>query len=455
MEQANNGELIGSLLLVVIAAVHLRLLPTGTGGPDAGRLRKILLAALLTRWVVGVLIYYFAPYGVFAEDNWSYAHYGQKLADYWQGSGSVPSLLQGHTDLKLSYYYLNAAIFTLVGSAPLVMVTLSCLVGTLTTWLAYRVAAELVEGEAAYRAAWLAALFPSLVLWSSMNLRDVWVLFSFLWVAFAVLKLCHRRWITALLAGSAGFGGIYLLRPYLLPLILTGLLAGSLLSSMRQVKTAVILVVALAVGLVILSSYLPHEALKTTTIDGTLRELSLRRRNLGSGGSSYMREVEFHSAADVISFLPIGTVYFLLGPFPWAAKGFRQLIALPEMLLWYWLLPKVLQGVRAAFRRSPSETLALLSLVVCFTLPYILVSSNLGTAYRHRAQVLVFLLIFAAVGLRGRRRTASWGHPIPTPDTSLPTASAAQPEYRRADAGRRPAQPDLSQVDLPGAGSAL
>jgi len=187
----------------------------------------------------------------------------------------------------------------------------------------------------------------------------------------------------------------------------------------------VILGAALAVGLVILSGYLPRDALRASALDSTLRELSLRRHNLGSGSSSYMQDVEFHSAADVISFLPIGTIYFLLGPFPWAARGLRQLITVPEMLLWYWLLPKVVWGVRSTFRRSPSETLALLSLVVSFTLPYIVVSSNLGTAYRHRAQVLVFLLIFAAAGLN-RRRAMVDSEPLSTLVTGAPCASGSE-----------------------------
>jgi hypothetical protein len=37
------------------------------------------------------------------------------------------------------------------------------------------------------------------------------------------------------------------------------------------------------------------------------------------------------------------------------------------------------------------------------TVSYALVESNLGTAYRHRAQVLIPLFIFAAVGIAARR----------------------------------------------------
>jgi hypothetical protein len=38
------------------------------------------------------------------------------------------------------------------------------------------------------------------------------------------------------------------------------------------------------------------------------------------------------------------------------------------------------------------------------TLGYALGEGNAGTAYRHRAQLLSFFLIFAAVGLESRRR---------------------------------------------------
>ena len=61
------------------------------------------------------------------------------------------------------------------------------------------------------------------------------------------------------------------------------------------------------------------------------------------------------------------------------------------------------------FALSLMATFALLA-----TLSYALVESNLGTAYRHRAQVLVLYLVFAAVGIatRGERQK----HEAPDPN---------------------------------------
>lgn len=423
MEQGRPEEFIWCLVLVLMASFLLRLLLVNASRAHARSTRGAVLVGLWVRWLTGVLIYYLAPAGAFAEDPQGYALSGKMLADHWRGLGGIAPGLQ----MKAGFFYaeLNGAVFTAGGFAPLLMVTLNCIVGALTVWLAYRVAAELVGRDAAVRAAWLTALFPSLILWSSMNLRDVWVLLAFLSFAFAIVSFGQRRWDTAVLAAVIGTGDIYLFRPYLVPLVAAGLLAGAMLSSARRPSTTLIMGALLGVGVLALAAYLPAKLLPNIGVDSTLQQISAMRRNLGTGGSAYLQQVRFHSARDVLGFLPIGMAYFMLSPFPWLVSGFRQLITLPEMLVWYWLIPRVIRGIRVAFRRSPSETLTLLSLVVCLAIPYSIVSANMGTAYRHRAQVLVFLLIFAAAGLA--RTTAREDDSVVT-EKFVPARLEAQPK---------------------------
>ena len=54
----------------------------------------------------------------------------------------------------------------------------------------------------------------------------------------------------------------------------------------------------------------------------------------------------------------------------------------------------------------------LVALILVMTTAYSLVEGNVGTAFRHRAQVMVFLLMFAAVGWgMGRRVVADSDSP--------------------------------------------
>jgi hypothetical protein len=70
------------------------------------------------------------------------------------------------------------------------------------------------------------------------------------------------------------------------------------------------------------------------------------------------------------------------------------------------------------------------------TLAYALVESNLGTAYRHRAQVLMIYLIFAGLGLAHRRSVAAEGDtPVPEATPGTPRALPAAAGSARLDAG--------------------
>jgi hypothetical protein len=80
----------------------------------------------------------------------------------------------------------------------------------------------------------------------------------------------------------------------------------------------------------------------------------------------------------------------------------RQLLAVPETLFFYWLIPWMIRGIHRLIRERLGAALPALLITAGLTFGYALGEGNAGTAYRHRAQILSFLLIFAAVGLDAR-----------------------------------------------------
>jgi hypothetical protein len=60
-------------------------------------------------------------------------------------------------------------------------------------------------------------------------------------------------------------------------------------------------------------------------------------------------------------------------------------------------------GIRNLVRHHFRSSLMALLITAGLTVGYSLGEGNAGTAYRHRAQLLCFFLIFAGVGLEARR----------------------------------------------------
>jgi len=107
----------------------------------------------------------------------------------------------------------------------------------------------------------------------------------------------------------------------------------------------------------------------------------------------------------------VGLTYLWFAPFPWAIAGTRQALVLPEMLVWYGLMPDFLGGLVHAIRRQLGDILPILVFAVTLTLAYALMQGNIGTAYRQRSQVTMFFFLFMGVGLveRANQKTLRAG----------------------------------------------
>ena len=121
------------------------------------------------------------------------------------------------------------------------------------------------------------------------------------------------------------------------------------------------------------------------------------------GASSQFQQADISTPTKALVFLPVGLANFLLAPFPWMLGSIRQTLAIPETLFFYWLLPWIFRGVKRLLQEQFGASLLPILITIGLTLGYSLGEGNAGTAYRHRAQLLVFFLTFASVGLEYRR----------------------------------------------------
>ena len=122
------------------------------------------------------------------------------------------------------------------------------------------------------------------------------------------------------------------------------------------------------------------------------------------GSSGFGQEYDVSTPAGALATLPVGLVYLLFAPFPWAISGLRQALVVPETLVWYALMPAFVRGLAFGIRRQFRAILPILVFAVSLTLAYALMQGNMGTAYRQRTQVTMFFFIFMAVGLVEKRR---------------------------------------------------
>jgi hypothetical protein len=365
-------------------------------------LRSLFVRALVIRVLLAMALHFMVEERTFAPDQETYHSVASSLIQLWSGQTFITPGPLTQSGPK-GYFYIVAGIYYLLGSWSLLPKLLNALLGALTVLITHDLARRITGNDSvALRTAKYVAFFPSLVLWSALNIRDVWVLFLILLVCREGLILHEKFKIVALgLLVSSIFLLVqfreYILFPVTLPLIVSFFLRRG--GATHLVRNAIVGMVAAIVVI-----YADQAAGQRRLRNFDLVELNETRYWNTVGASSAFEQVDISTTEGLVTFLPKGLALFMLAPFPWMLGSIRQALAVPETLFFYSLLPPMLRGIGILLRRHLGASLMVVLLTGAMTFGYALGEGNAGTAYRHRAQMLPFYLMFAAVGIELRTK---------------------------------------------------
>jgi len=100
-----------------------------------------------------------------------------------------------------------------------------------------------------------------------------------------------------------------------------------------------------------------------------------------------------------IFFMPIMALVAWLAPFPWQIGSMSQISAVPEMLLYYLLLPAMFSGWKFIMKHKIGEGGIIIVYIFIMMLVLAFIEGNIGTLFRHRAMVLPFMFILIGIGI--------------------------------------------------------
>jgi hypothetical protein len=332
-------------------------------------------------------------------DGYDY-HYGAALlAEWWAGDESAyPAWIFRHAATGIGYYYIVGAIYFVSGPWRLLPVLLNAFVGGRMVRLVHTIALEITDSTStALRAARLTAYLPSLVLWSALNLRDIWVVLTVLIIIRSALALQRQASMRRLAVLGAGLVALVQLRYYLLTPVAASVIVALILRRRKDGGT-MLRNAALAGATFGLMGYAQAAGGPERQVTLSLEVLQQGREDTAYEGTSVGDDADVASPIRALSFLPLGLTYFLFAPFPWAVTSVLQAITIPEMLFLYSMAPATLRGALGLWRNRFTESLAPLLVTAALCCGYALGQANLGTAYRQRAQVLPLFMMFAAYG---------------------------------------------------------
>ncbi len=335
-------------------------------------------------------------------DSDYYSERGYCMAQYVNGV-SEPAILRRIQDYgHHGYVFVIGWFYYLFGFSPVSVKWVNGWIGALLILPLFLLAKSCFQSTIARWTAGLVALFPTLIFWSTTNLKEplFFLFLGFLFLLFQAIRVGHgfRRWVAY---------------PLLLLLLFRALLAFGRQEFLVGLAAGLTLVCCLEwclrkrwyVPLVLMAVGMVHFA--PPVISSGLRLAVYRHIGyVGGTGMVYRylpdRFYPYTTPAPtqvLVQRIPNAIMHYLLEPFPSRAGDWFVALLVPQMILWYFLLPLALIGAVAGLSWNTWNCAFLVAAFVVWTLMGALSNANIGTLIRLRDMVTPIVLLFAAAGL--------------------------------------------------------
>lgn len=363
---------------------------------------RILFLAFAARLSLATMFALVPGFRVFHEDAEGYEHLGLVIAANWAGTGPPLPPMHGQ---NTGFMYVCAALNYVFGAFHANASFFNAILGSVTVYVVYRLARHFVHPLVARRAAMWVAFMPSMILWSSIALKDPLMSLLIAVCLLSCVRLKERFSVSACVGVVLPIVAMQPVRFYMVYFVAFAVVGSLLFDKGIRVVSGVYKQIAVGSALLLLFVLVgaANRAEKGTEVLSFEQVSAYRGGMAKTAESGFAADVDISTPTGALTFLPIGMSVFLLGPFPWQMTSMRALMAAPETIVWWFMFPSVLRGLRFIVRERFSSASPLLLFTVTLTCAYSLIHGNVGSGFRQRAQIFVILFIFAAIGWYQRR----------------------------------------------------
>ncbi len=396
----------GPVALTFISALSIpTLLIFRRQADDAHFMTNLFLGGLALRLGFGIFIHIFGFRDFFGGDARVYDANGAGWVDVWV-RGAEPSLAMLYQNdprfgAGWGMNYLTALIYLIAGRSIFTAQSFCAIVGAATAPLVYFCTRQIYNNLTVAKVAAIAvAVFPSFVVWSGQLLKDGLVIFLLVLAMTMVMKLQEKFSVVATATLALSLFGILSLRFYIFYMVVVAVVGSMFIGrtgNNRSIIRSTLIVAVIGLALAYFGVGRKVSVELSTFFD--LSRIQSSRADLAaSAESGFGAELDVSTTEGALTTLPIGFTYLMFAPFPWQATNLRQAITIPEVLFWWAMIPLLVSGLIYTVRNRLRNAFPILIFSLMLTLAYSIFQGNVGTAYRQRTQIQVFLFILIAVG---------------------------------------------------------
>ncbi len=358
---------------------------------------KIIIVALVVRIFV-----LFAGYLVPLPDTGSDANSFEQTAWVMAQEG-FSNLYLYYPGINSKFYsFLIAIPYSLFGRSILMVKSLSLFFGMGCVILSWSVAKKLFNNITALKVGWTVALFPTLILYSVITMREVYISFFFLIAILGVINWFRAENFRSIIFATLGFTlasyfhGAMLLGVIFFFTIVLFFSFKKFLKLIKRLKINQKNLIIIFVSLLTISFYLTNKFAipKIGTFETAINMEFLINKVFHKGDSSYPDFLKINSSTEFLYKSPIKTVYFLFSPFPWDVSKISHVIGLVDSLL-YMALAYLIFRNRKSILKDP-VLLSIFLILAGYFFVFGVGVDSFGTSIRHRSKFVIAMILLAA-----------------------------------------------------------
>lgn len=366
---------------------------------------SVFLWALALRLGFGIFVQIFQLNEFFGGDAITYDHHGAELMNVWMGRSAMTPTLIYYQDPRSGagwgMLFFTAGIYMVTGHNLFASQSICAVIGAAVAPIVFFCARNIYGNLRVAKVASIAvAIFPALIIWSSQLMKDGLLMFLLVVSMTLVIQLQKRMNYPAIAILAGCLVAIFSLRFYIFYMVVVAVLGSFLIGFTTSTKAIVRGIIMLAIVGVALTYFgVVQRATVGLENFADLERIQNNRTDLARrANSGFGEDVDVSTTEGAIWALPLGFYFIMLAPFPWHAANLRQAITIPDVLMWWSMLPLLLLGLIYTVRHRLRKAVPVLIFSLLLTLAYSLIQGNVGTAYRQRTQLQVFFFMLVGVG---------------------------------------------------------
>ena len=375
-------------LLSILAAFRLR------------DITSIIIVALSIRVILILIGHYVHPLPDSTADAVTFEGFSNRMAA--DGFFNLLSYYEGPSSQFISW--LIAVFYSLFGRSMLMAQSISLLLGMGCIFLAWNLAKKLWDKQTAKKVAWTTALFPSLVLYSVLVMREVYFCFFLLVALHGVCDWIKKETLKSFILAMSGFvGGIFFhgaiaVGAIVFLIFVSVVTFKKILTSLINLKMNFTKLAIFLIFLGIAQLYMTNKI--NLSYLGNFKSLSNMDKYLYSteiatrGTASWPEWTTIKSYTEVIYKAPLRSLYFVFAPFPWDIKETKHLIGMFDSFLYMYFVYLIISNLKNILKDRCLRIILLMLLAYLFVFGFGV--GNFGTGIRHRSKFVIIFIILAA-----------------------------------------------------------